>query len=189
MKKKVKDLSGKKKLEHEFRKKVKIANKILSRFNEENKRFILDDDYGATFHDKTIVTKKGLFRNNASQLTIKELNSRIEMMKSFIADSDDYFRDVDMLTEIGTKMQSWQNKKENGNEAISQDLADFFVFAKAMLGDTFDPSKSSTLQTAENMLNDGLTLSAIKERFYDAMANSNDEGTLVEIFSEQGRYL
>ncbi len=189
MRKKVKELSGRKKLEHEFRKKVKIANKILNRFNEENKRFILDDDYGATFHDKTIVTKKGLFRNNASKLSVRELNSRIEMMKTFIADSDDYFRDVDMLTEIGTKMRSWESKKEHGNEAIAQDLADFFVFAKAMMGDTFDPSNSSALQAAEKMLNEGDTLSAIKERFYDAMANSNDEGTLIDIFAEQGRYL
>ena len=189
MRKKVKELRNRKKLEHEFRKKVKIANKILNRFNEENKRFILDDDYGATFHDKTIVTKKGLFRNNASKLTVKELNSRIEMMKTFIEDSDDYFRDVDLLTEIGTKMRSWESKKEHGNEAIAQDLADFFVFAKAMMGDTFDPSKSSTLQAAEKMLNEGDTLSAIKERFYDAMLNSKDEGTLLDIFAEQGRYL
>lgn len=188
----VSNLKGRAKLEHEFRKKVRLANKILKRFDEENKRFILDDDYGATFHDKTIVTKKGMFRSNPTELNVKELNSRLEMIKNFIWDSDDYFRDVDMLTEVATKMEKWELNKENGMPEISQDLADFFTFVKAMMGDTFDPSRTSILQAARAMLKEGgekNTYDNLKQRFLDAMANSEDEGTLYDIFSQQGRYI
>lgn len=188
----VSDLKGRKKLEHEYRKKVKVANKILKRFDEENKRFILDDDYGATFHDKTIVTKKGMFRSNPTELNVKELNSRIEMIKNFIWDSDDYFRDVDMLTEVATKMEKWELNKEDGMPEISQDLADFFNFVKSLMGDTFDPSKTSILQAARAMLKEGgekNTYEQIRQRFYEAWDNSEDTGTLYDIFAQQGRYI
>lgn len=188
----VSDLKGRAKLEHEYRKKVRLANKILKRFDEENKRFILDDDYGATFHDKTIVTKKGMFRSNPTELNVKELNSRLEMIKNFIWDSDDYLRDVDMLTEVATKMEKWELNKEDGMPEISQDLADFFTFVKSMMGDTFDPSKTSILQAARAMLKEGgekNTYEQLKERFYDAWQNSEDTRTLYDIFAQQGRYI
>lgn len=188
----VSDLKGRAKLEHEFRKKVRLANKILKRFDEENKRFILDDDYGATFHDKTIVTKKGMFRSNPTELNVKELNSRLEMIKNFIWDSDDYLRDVDMLTEVATKMEKWELNKEDGMPEISQDLADFFTFVKSMMGETFDPSKTSILQAARAMLKEGgekNTYEQLKQRFYDAWQNSEDTGTLYDIFAQQGRYI
>lgn len=188
----VSDLKGRAKLEHEYRKKVRLANKILKRFDEENKRFILDDDYGATFHDKTIVTKKGMFRSNPTELNIKELNSRLEMIKNFIWDSDDYFRDVDMLTEVATKMEKWELNKEDGMPEISQDLADFFNFVKSMMGETFDPSKTSILQAARAMLKEGgekNTYEQLKQRFYDAWGNSEDTKTLYDLFAQQGRYI
>lgn len=188
----VSDLKGRAKLEHEYRKKVRLANKILKRFDEENKRFILDDDYGATFHDKTIVTKKGMFRSNPTELNVKELNSRLEMIKNFIWDSDDYLRDVDMLTEVATKMEKWELNKEDGMPEISQDLADFFTFVKSMMGDTFDPSKTSILQAARAMLKEGgekNTYEQLKQRFYDAWQNSEDTRTLYDLFTQQGRYI
>lgn len=188
----VSDLKGRAKLEHEYRKKVRLANKILKRFDEENKRFILDDDYGATFHDKTIVTKKGMFRSNPTELNVKELNSRLEMIKNFIWDSDDYFRDVDMLTEVATKMEKWELNKEDGMPEISQDLADFFTFVKSMMGERFDPSQTSILQAARAMLKEGgekNTYEQLKQRFYDAWENSEDTGTLYDIFAQQGRYI
>lgn len=188
----VSDLKGRAKLEHEYRKKVRLANKILKRFDEENKRFILDDDYGATFHDKTIVTKKGMFRSNPTELNVKELNSRLEMIKNFIWDSDDYFRDVDMLTEVATKMDKWERNKEDGMPEISQDLADFFTFVKSMMGETFDPSKTSILQAARAMLKEGgekNTYEQLKKRFYDAWENSEDTKTLYDLFAQQGRYI
>ena len=188
----VSDLKGRAKLEHEYRKKVRLANKILKRFDEENKRFILDDDYGAMFHDKTIVTKKGMFRSNPTELNVKELNSRLEMIKNFIWDSDDYFRDVDMLTEVATKMEKWELNKEDGMPEISQDLADFFTFVKSMMGETFDPSKTSILQAARAMLKEGgekNTYEQLKKRFYDAWENSEDTKTLYDLFAQQGRYI
>lgn len=188
----VSDLKGRAKLEHEFRKKVRLANKILKRFDEENKRFILDDDYGATFHDKTIVTKMGMFRSNPTELNVKELNSRLEMIKNFIWDSDDYLRDVDMLTEVATKMEKWELNKEDGIPEISQDLADFFTFVKSMMGETFDPSKTSILQAARAMLKEGgekNTYEQLKQRFYDAWQNSEDTKTLYDLFAQQGRYI
>ena len=188
----VSDLKGRAKLEHEYRKKVRLANKILKRFDEENKRFILDDDYGAIFHDKTIVTKKGMFRSNPTELNVKELNSRLEMIKNFIWDSDDYFRDVDMLTEVATKMEKWELNKEDGMPEISQDLADFFTFVKSMMGETFDPSKTSILQAARAMLKEGgekNTYEQLKKRFYDAWENSEDTKTLYDLFAQQGRYI
>ena len=188
----VSDLKGRAKLEHEYRKKVRLANKILKRFDEENKRFILDDDYGATFHDKTIVTKKGMFRSNPTESNVKELNSRLEMIKNFIWDSDDYFRDVDMLTEVATKMDKWERNKEDGMPEISQDLADFFTFVKSMMGETFDPSKTSILQAARAMLKEGgekNTYEQLKKRFYDAWENSEDTKTLYDLFAQQGRYI
>lgn len=184
-------------LENTFRTMVKQANKVLKEFDKQDKRFILEDDYGATFNDKTIVTNKGMFRSNASYLNMKELESRINMMKEFVKDSPIYFNEAEDIQNYADKMFKYQQRKielgGRGNTSISKDLSDFFLFAKAMLGDTFDPSESSTLQIAENMLMSGFTLDDIENKFIDAVLKTygTDYGYLIDefAFDEQGVYL
>lgn len=195
-------MNGKKKvtkqeLVNKFKTMVKQANKVLSEFDKQDKRFILEDDYGATFHDKTIVTNKGTFRSNAKELNMKELESRIKMMKEFMKDSPIYFNEADEIQTYADKMFKYQQRKIDsggvGDTSIAKDLADFFIFAKALLGDTFDPSDTSALRVAENMLMSGLTLDQVENKFIDAVIKTygTDYGYLIDefAFDEQGVYL
>ncbi len=188
-------MKGRRKLEHEFKSLANRANKIISKFSDSGKLFILEDDYGATFHDKTIVNKRGLFKTGTSRLNMKVLESRMKMMREFIKDSKDYFDEYKEMVDIAKKMESYQeNKIENGGEGrtyIAEDLADFFLYAKSLLGETFDPSETSTLQVAENMLNQGFSIEEIRQRFDNAVNNTMglDYGYLLDEFSNQGEYL
>lgn len=184
-------------LVNKFKTMVKQANKVLAEFDKQDKRFILEDDYGATFHDKTIVTNKGTFRSNAKELNMKKLESRIKMMKEFMKDSPVYFNEADEIQTYADKMFKYQQRKKElggiGDTSISKDLGDFFIFAKSMLGDTFDPSETSALQVAENMLMSGLTLDQVENKFIDAVIKTygTDYGYLIDefAFDEQGVYL
>lgn len=184
-------------LVNKFKTMVKQANKVLAEFDKQDKRFILEDDYGATFHDKTIVTIKGTFRSNAKELNMKELESRIKMMKEFMKDSPIYFNEADEIQSYADKMFKYQQRKKElggvGDTNIAKDLGDFFIFAKSMLGDTFDPSETSALQIAENMLMSGLTIDQVENKFIDAVIKTygTDYGYLIDefAFDEQGVYL
>lgn len=184
-------------LVNKFKTMVKQVNKVLAEFDKQDKRFILEDDYGATFHDKTIVTNKGKFRSNASKLNMKELESRIKMMKELMKDSPIYFNEAEDIQTYADKMFKYQQRKIElggvGDTSISKDLGDFFVFAKAMLGDTFDPSETSALQIAENMLMSGLTIDQVENKLIDAVIKTygTDYGYLIDefAFDEQGVYL
>ncbi len=182
-------MKGRKKLEREFKSLANRANKIISKFQDSGKLFILQDDYGATFHDKTIVNKSGLFKVGTSRLNMKVMDSRMKMMREFIKDSKDYFEEYKELVDIAKKMEKYQeNKIENGGEGrtyIAEDLADFFLYAKSLLGETFDPSDTSTLQVAENMLNQGFSIEEVKQRFSEAVDSTMglDHGYLLDEFA------
>lgn len=184
-------------LVNKFKTMVKQANKVLKEFDKQDKRFILDDDYGAVFVDKTIMTKKGMFRSNASSLNDEEIESRMEMMKEFMKDSPIYFNEAEDIQDYANKMFKYQQRKKElggvGDTSIAHDLSEFFIFAKAMLGDTFDPSETSALQVAENMLMSGLTIDQIEDKFIDSVIKTygTDYGYLIDefAFDEQGVYL
>ena len=180
--------------EAQFRRLANKANKILNRFDETGKRYVLDDDYGATFHDKTIVTKQGKFRNNATQLNMKELEQRIGMMNTFIEDSDEYFMEAEEFTEFGNKMGEWVERQRdrggmfaNLNYDIGQALSEFMTFAQSIMGLTYTPS--DVMDVASLRLNDGENLDSVKSAFYNAWIHNSSQSEFIQEFSNQGKYL
>ena len=174
------------KKEYEFRRLTNKANKILKRFDETNKRYVLDDDYGATFHDKTIVNKQGKFRNNASQLNMKELDQRIGMMNTFIEDSDEYFMEAEEFTEFGHKMGEWA-ESHGASYDIGQDLSEFMTYVQSIMGLNYTPS--DVMDVAKNRLNEGDNLGVLKRTFYYAWTHSQTADEFIHFFGAQGIYL
>jgi hypothetical protein len=188
MKSKKKVSDNRKKLLREFRKLNKRANQLLDKYDEWKIINILDDDYGGIFSDKDITTNKNRFRNNPSQLSNKKLENRIGIMKSLIEDDAVYQDEAFEMDKIARNMEKWQRSHDR-NINLSQDLSDFFTFAKAMLGDTFDPSNSGALNVAERRLDDGESIEKVKNAFYSAWLNNDDVDSFIHDFSEQGIYL
>lgn len=180
--------------EAQFRRLANKANKILNMFDETGKRYVLNDDYGATFHDKTIVTKQGKFRNNATQLNMKELDQRIGMMNTFIEDSDEYFMEAEEFTEFGNKIGEWvERQRERGerfsnlNYSIGQALSEFMTFAQSIMGLTYTPS--DVMDVASLRLSEGDDLELVKNSFYNAWVHSSTADEFIHLFSNQGKYL
>lgn len=176
---------NRKELEKRFRELVDKANEILDKFDEEQRRYIFDDDYGAVFDDKTIMTQKGKFRKNASELTNKELEQRNKMLSTFIQDSDEYEKDAeafenfaeDMAKDMGIPREEWE-----------QDLWQFMAFVKSILGQI--PNYSEVIEMietiAENRFSRGESLNEIKDIFYTAWINSENIEDFITEFSQNG---
>ena len=168
-------------LEKRFKKLVDDANDILSKFDENERMYIFDDDYGAVFNDKTIMTQKGTFRKNASELTVKELQQRISMLNSFIIDSSEYEKDA----------ESFENFAENVDiprEVWDKDFWQFVDFAKAIIGDRPDFSEiiEQVMAIAEKRFSRGETLDEIKNEFYNAWVHQANADEFIASFSENG---
>lgn len=168
-------------LEKRFKKLVDDANDILSKFDENGRMYIFDDDYGAVFNDKTIMTQKNTFRKNASELTVKELQQRISMLDSFITDSAEYEKDAEnfenFADNIGIPRDEWD-----------KDFWQFVDFAKSIIGNRPDFSEiiEMVMVIAEKRFSRGETLDEIKNEFYNAWINYTDPDEFITSFSENG---
>lgn len=168
-------------LEKRFKKLVDDANSVLSKFDENGRMYIFDDDYGAIFSDKTIMTQKGTFRKNASELTIKELQQRISMFDSFITDSTEYEKDA----------ESFENFADNigiPRDIWDKDFWQFVDFAKSIIGDRPDFSEiiEMVMAVAEKRFSRGETLDEIKNTFYNAWVHQANVDEFITSFSENG---
>lgn len=194
---KKKPLTGKRKLIAEYRKLVTKANKALNKLGEN--RHVLDYDYGAVLHDKTIVTRKGEFRNNPTHLTVEELENRIGIMDALIQDKDEYFREAGLYTEFGDKMQSYITNNVGWNNVTKlrhltgQDVADFMSYVQDVLGSQSTPS--SVMNITRNRLEQGDTWEEIYIAFEYAMNNNEGktwddfENDFKHYYSEEGKYI
>lgn len=168
-------------LEQRFKKLVDDANDVLSEFDENGRMYIFDDDYGAVFSDKTIMTQKGTFRKNASELTVKELQQRISMLDSFITDSAEYEKDA----------ESFENFADNigiPRDVWDKDFWQFVDFAKSIIGNRPDFSEiiEMVMAVAEKRFSRGETLDEIKNAFYSTWINYTDINEFITTFSENG---
>lgn len=177
---------NRKELEKRFRELVDKANEILDKFDDEQRRYIFDDDYGAIFDDKTIMTQKGKFRKNASELTNKELEQRNKMLSTFIEDSDEYEKDADAFEDFAEDLAE---AMDIPFEEYEKDFWDFINFVKAIIGNNPDYSEiiEMCMSIAEKRFGRGESLDKIKDAFYTAWIN-NDGDTMKFIteFSENG---
>lgn len=177
---------NRKELEKRFKELVDKANNILDKFDEEERRYIFDDDYGAVFDDKTIMTQKGKFRKNASELTNKELEQRNKMLSTFIQDSDEYEKDAEAFENLAEDLAE---AMEIPFEEYEKDFWDFINFVKAIIGNNPDYSEiiEMCMSIAPKRFGRGESLEQIKNAFYTAWIN-NDGNTakFMTEFSENG---
>lgn len=188
-----KKVTGRKAKEMQFKKLVTKANKVLDKLGD--RKYILDDDFGATFHDKTIVTNKGQFRSNASKLNVKELNQRIGMLQSLIDDKDEYFKEANLFTDFGDKMQSYieTNPKWSTDPRLKnvtgQDVADFMSYVQGVLGTNETPS--DVMNVMRNRMAKGQTVEDLVSAFYTSYKNTQGSvwDTFITSFSDNNKYL
>ena len=176
---------NRKELEKRFRELVDKSNEILDKFDEEERRYIFEDDYGAIFDDKTIMTQKGKFRKNASELTNKELEQRNKMLSTFIEDSDEYEKDADAFEDFAEDMA-----EDTGIpfEEYEKDFWDFVNFIKAIIGNipNFSEVIEMCMNVADTRFRRGESLDEIKNAFYTAWTNSEDIADFITKFSGNG---
>lgn len=194
---KKKALTGKRKLIAEYRKLVTKANHVLNKLGEN--KYVLDYDYGAVLHDKTIVTRKGEFRNNPTHLAVDELENRIGIMDSLIQDKDEYFREAGLYTDFGDKMQAYITNNTSWNNVSKlrhingQDVSDFMSYVQDVLGSQSTPS--SVMNITRNRLEQGDTWEEIYKAFEYAMDNNEGktwddfENDFKHYYSEEGKYI
>lgn len=194
---KKKPLTGKRKLIADYRKLVTKANKVLNKLGEN--KYVLDYDYGAVLHDKTIVNRKGQFRNNATQLTVEEIENRIGIMDALIQDKDEYFREAGLYTDFGDKMQKYITDNAGWNNVAKlrhingQDVSDFMSYVQDVLGSQSTPS--SVMNITRNRLEQGDTWEEIYKAFDHAMKNNEGktwddfENDFKHYYSEEGKYI
>lgn len=176
---------NRKELEKRFRELVDKANDILDKFDDEERRYIFDDDYGAVFDDKTIMTQKGKFRRNASELTNKELEQRNKMLSTFIEDSDEYEKDADTFEDF---VEDMAEAMDIPFEEYEKDFWDFVNFVKAIIGNISNYSDivEMIMSVAHSRFRRGETLEEIKNAFYTAWTNSDNISDFLTEFSGNG---
>lgn len=177
---------NRKELEKRFRELVDKANEVLDKFDEEQRRYIFDDDYGAIFDDKTIMTQKGKFRKNASELTNKELEQRNKMLSTFIQDSDEYEKDAEAFEDFAEDVAE---AMDIPFEEYEKDFWDFINFVKAIIGNNPDYSEiiEMSMSISDARFRRGESLEQIKNAFYTAWINNDgDTAKFITEFSENG---
>lgn len=165
-------------LENAFKQRVNDANEILRDFDREGIREVLDDDYGGLLSDDDIMTKKGFFRQNASQLTNAQLEQRISLLDSFIDDTPKYRDDAEQVKEIADKL----GIIDPDNLQI---FGDFMEFVRSVLGDRVEPS-DVIKDIAVARINSGEDFDDLKQAFMNAYLNSDDYWDMIDQFSDSG---
>lgn len=165
-------------LENAFKQRVNDANEILRDFDREGIRNVLDDDYGGLLSDDDIITKKGFFRQNASQLTNAQLEQRISLLDSFIDDTPKYRDDAEHAKEIADKL----GIIDPDNLQI---FGDFMEFVRSVLGDRVVPS-DVIKDISVARINNGEDFDDLKHAFMDAYLNSEDYWDMIDQFSDSG---
>lgn len=165
-------------LENAFKQRVEEANVILKDFDREDIRHVLDDDYGGLLSDDDIMTKKGFFRQNTSQLTNAQLEHRISLLDSFIGDVPSYRDNAKQAKEIADKL----GIVDPDNLQI---FGDFMDFMRSVLGDRVEPS-DVIKDIAVARINSGDDFDDLKQAFMDAYLNSVDYWDMIDQFSDSG---
>lgn len=186
-------------LEKRFKELADKANNILDKFADEERMYVLDDDYGALFNDKTIMTQKGRFRKNASELSIRELEERNKILDTFITDAPEYDADAVAFENYAEEFfygfnskEDFDSYKENlfdeGKNKENYDaLWDFMNWVKAVCGvSLISPEWEKIRDTVKSRFARGDSWSEIRKAFINTWNSYNDWDSFIDDFSEQG---
>lgn len=190
---------NRKQLEKRFKELTDKANDILDQFDDEQRMYVLDDDYGALFNDKTIMTNKGKFRKNPSELTNDELKERIKILDTFIEDAPEYEKDADAFENYANEFfygfkskEDFDDYKEDlfdekKNKENYDALWDFMNWVKAVCGTSISSQQWEQIRdTVKSRFARGDNWSEIRKAFINNWNAYNDWDSFINEFSENG---
>lgn len=190
---------NRKQLEKRFKELTDKANDILDQFDEEKRMYIFDDDYGALFNDKTIMTNKGKFRKNPSELSNDDLKERMKILETFIEDAPEYEKDADAFENYADEFFYGHNSKEDfekyrdnlfdkdKNKDNYDALWDFMNWVKAICGTAISSTQWEQIRdTVKSRFARGESWSEIRKSFINAWNTYDDVDGFIDGFSEQG---
>lgn len=190
---------NRKQLEKRFRELTDKANDILDQFDDEQRMYVFDDDYGALFNDNSIMTNKGKFRKNPSELTIEDLKERIKILDTFIEDAPEYGKDAVAFENYAEEFfygfnskEDFENYKENlfdkdKNKDNYDALWDFMNWVKAVCGTSLtSPEWEKIRDTVKSRFARGDSWSEIRKAFINTWNSYADWDSFIDDFSEQG---
>ncbi len=165
-------------LEQRFRTAVNAANNILENFEEQDIRFILDDDYGAIFADNLYTNKKGYFRSNATKRTNAQLENAIDILETLVIDAPEYEKDANSFKELAQKI-------EVDSEYVEWAFWEFIKFASSIVGHQVSPSDEIAV-IARTRLENGESLEEVEQTFYGMYMNTTSQAEFIYEFSNHG---
>ena len=198
-KKKREKSENRKQLENRFKELADKANDILDQFDDENRMYVFDDDYGALFNDDTIMTNKGKFRKNPSKLTNEELEERTQILETFIEDAPEYEKDAVVFENFAEEFFYGFNSKEDfddykedlydkdKNKDNYDALWDFMNWVKAVCGSSLSSPEWQQIRDAvKSRFARGDSWSEIRKSFINAWNTYDNWDSFIDDFSEQG---
>lgn len=190
---------NRKQLEKRFKELTDKTNDILDKFDEEQRMYVFDDDYGALFNDKTIMTNKGKFRKNPSELNNEELKERMKILETFIEDAPEYGKDAEAFENFADEFfygfnskEDFENYKENlfdkdKNKENYDALWDFMNWVKAVCGSSLSSPEWQQIRDAvKSRFARGDSWSEIRKSFINAWNTYDSWDSFIDDFSEQG---
>lgn len=190
---------NRKQLEKRFRELADKANDILDQFDDEKRMYVFDEDYSALFNDNTIMTNKGKFRKNPSELTNEDLKERIKILDTFIEDAPEYEKDAEGFENFAEEFFYGFNSKEdfenyrddlfdkNKNIENYDALWDFINWVKSICGvSVSSPQLMKIMDTVKSRFARGDNWSEIRKTFIHDWNAYDDWDSFIDNFSEQG---
>lgn len=190
---------NRKQLEKRFRELTDKANDILDQFDSEQRMYVFDDDYGALFNDNAVMTNKGKFRKNPSELTIEDLKERIKILDTFIEDAPEYGKDAVVFENYAEEFffgfnskEDFEDYKENlfdkdKNKDNYDALWDFMNWVKAVCGTSLiSPEWEKIRDTVKSRFARGDSWSEIRKSFVHTWNSYDNWDSFIDDFSEQG---
>lgn len=172
-------------LENSYRQKAEEVNEIL-KDKMKNGTYVLlnEDEWGAMLHDQRYATKKGLFRNNATRLTNEELEIMGDIFDMFLEDVPNYNYTGEDVQNIKDKIGiAW------GNETDVNVFLMIYEYVQGVIGEN-NLSSYQLMNVINARMEEKQSPEKIKEAIDTAIKNAKqDQGRILKLFSETGKYL
>jgi hypothetical protein len=172
-------------LENSYRQKAEEVNEILKDKMKNDTYVILnEDEWGAMLHDARYATKKGLFRVNPSKLTNEELDIMGEIFDIFLEEVPNYSYTGEELQNIKDKIGiDWSDKTDVNTFLM------MYEYVQGVIGEN-NLSSYQLMNVINSRMEVGQTTGDIKDAIQKAVKNAKqDQGRILKLFSETGKYL
>ena len=172
-------------LENSYRQKVEEVNEILKdKMEDETYVLLNEDEWGTMLHDQRYATKQGLFRNNATRLTNEELEIMGDIFDMFLEDVPNYNYTGEDVQNIKDKIGiAW------GNETDVNIFLMIYEYVQGVIGEN-NLSSYQLMNVINSRMEEGQNPEKIKEAIDKAIENAeHDQGRILKLFSETGKYL